>query len=75
MNCTVNIEDVIKLAKQKGRVVKECNDPEYAALDCGPAPENERMRITSTGALLMADEGRYWQTCGLQHMYDYIKSM
>ena len=50
------IDEVIALANEKGRVVKACHSPEHAALDCGEAPPNERMRITSGGAMLTVSE-------------------
>jgi hypothetical protein len=72
----VTIDDVISMAAKKGRVVKACVDPEYAALDCGEAPNtNERMRMTSDGALLTVDDGRYWQMGTLQVVFDGLRSI
>jgi hypothetical protein len=70
------IDQVQELAQQKGRVVKACHDPEFAALDCGEAPDsNERMRMTAGGALLTVDEGRYWQVGPLEDVYNGLKGL
>jgi hypothetical protein len=70
------IEQVIALAAEKGRVVKACHNPEFAALDCGEAPEtNERMRMTAGGALLTVDEGRYWQVGTLDDVYNGLRML
>ena len=73
---SVTFEDVQAMAEQKGRVVKACHDPSCAALDCGEAPNtNERMRMTAGGALLIANEGRYWQIGTLDDVYNGLKGM
>ncbi len=70
------IEQVIALAAEKGRVVKACHNPEFAALDCGEAPKtNERMRMTAGGALLTVDEGRYWQVGTLDDVYNGLRML
>jgi hypothetical protein len=72
----MKIEDVIELAAQKGRVVKACHDPEFAALDCGEAPNpNERMRVTADGAVLTVNNGRYWQVGPLVDVYNGLKGL
>lgn len=71
----MNIEDVIALATEKGRVVKACHDPEFAAMDCGEAPAGERMRLTSDGALLTVSNGRYWQVGTLEDVYNGLRSL
>jgi len=71
----VSIDEVIALATEKGRVVKACHDPEYAALDCGEAPAGELMRLTSDGALLTVDDGRYWQVGTLDDVYNGLRSL
>ncbi len=70
------IEEVIALAIEKGRVVKACHSIEHAAIDCGAAPDtNERMRMTADGALLLVDEGRYWQVGTLDEVYNGLRSL
>lgn len=73
---SITFNDVQALAEQKGRVVKHCHDPGYAALDCGEAPNtNERARITADGAFLTVDEGRYWQVGTLDDVYNGLRSL
>ena len=73
---SITFEDVQALAETKGRVVKQGHDKDYAALDCGQAPNtNERMRLTSDGALLTVDEGRYWQVGTLADVYNGLKGL
>ena len=72
---SLKIEEVIALANKKGRVVKACHSPEFAALDCGEAPAGERMRLTADGALLTVNEGRYWQIGTLNEVYNGLRSL
>lgn len=72
----VTFEQVKAVADEKGRVVRLGADPRYAAVDCGPAPDtNERMRMTSDGALLLVDGGRYWQLGLLSEVYNGLRSL
>lgn len=73
----MNIDEVIKLAADKGRVVKpSAVDPELCVIDCGPAPDtNERARLTSDGAFLTVDEGRYWQVGPIKDVAAWLKGL
>ena len=58
----MNVDEIIEQGKAVGLIIKRCHDSEYLAVDCGEATEpNEGMRLTSDGALLTVNEGRYWQ--------------
>ena len=71
---TISVERLIELGKQKGRIIERCVDAKFAAVDCGPAPDtNERMRLTADGAMLIVNEGRYWQVGTLNEVYDGLK--
>ena len=73
---TTSFEDVQAMAETKGRVVKQCEDPEYVALDCGEAPDsNERMRMTAHGAVLILDKGRFWQVGPIADVYIALKGL
>lgn len=62
-------EELIEYGKTVGKVIAPCQSPEYVAVDCGEAPDtNERMRITSDGAVFTVHEGRYWQVGGIEEV-------
>jgi len=70
------LDKITALALEKCRTVKACHDPKFVAVDCGEAPDtNERMRLTSDGALLIIDEGRYWQVDTLEQVYSWLESL
>lgn len=73
----MTIEEVIKLAADKGRFVKASDvDPEVCIIDCGPAPDtNERARLTSDGAYLTVHEGRYWQIGSIKDVAAWLKGL
>jgi hypothetical protein len=73
---SITIEQVIELAASKGRIVKPCHDPEWAQLDCGEAPNDGRGCVmTSDGAFLLVEEGRYWQAGPMQDVWDGLKAL
>lgn len=73
----MNIDEVIKLAAEKGRVVKPSPvDQDVCIVDCGPAPNtNERARLTSDGAFMIVDEGRYWQVGPVNDVAAWLKGL
>jgi len=73
----MTIHKLIALASEKGRVVRpSAIDADYAVLDCGPAPNtNERIRITSDGAMLIVDEGRYWQAVPVNSLQTWLEGL
>ena len=73
----MNIEEVIKLAFDKGRIIKpSAIDPDMCCVDCGPAPNtNERARMTSDGAFLIVDDGRYWQIGPVKDVALWLKGL
>jgi hypothetical protein len=73
----MNIDELIKLAADKGRVIKPSQvNPDICIVDCGPAPDtNERARLTANGAFLTVDEGRYWQIVPVKYMAAWLKGL
>jgi hypothetical protein len=73
----MNVDEVIKLAAEKGRIVKPSQvDPEMCCVDCGPAADtNERARLTADGAFLIVSEGRYWQIGPVKNVTEWLKGL
>jgi len=71
----MTIDEVLSMADKKGVVVKpSLVDDSMCVVDLGPAPDtNERMRVTADGAVLIVDEGRYWQIGPIKDVYNWLK--
>ena len=68
-------EDIIRMAQDIGWIVKPCYDPTMIAVQCGIAPDaNERMRVTAEGAVLIVDDGYYWQIGTTQEVAAAIRA-
>lgn len=67
-------DQVIAKAISVGMYAKACSDEEYIAIECGKVEnQNERMRMTSEGALLIADDGYYWQLATVEELAKHLK--
>lgn len=77
MSEQMNREDIIKLAAEHGKTVTlSLADPEMLCVDCGPAHDpNERARLTSDGAFLIVNEGRYWQVGTKNDVEAWLKGL
>lgn len=70
-------DDIIKLAAAQGHTVTpSLTDPAMLCIDCGPAQDpNERARLTSNGAFLIVNEGRYWQVGSKRDVEAWLKGL
>lgn len=67
-------DQVIAKAIASGMYAKACADEDYIAIECGKAENpNERMRMTSDGALLIVDEGYYWQLATVDELNKHLE--
>ena len=73
----MNREQVIISAREAGLVVEPCNLETLIAVRVCKAPKdtNERMRLTSGGALLTIADGYYWQTGTVEDVANYVKTL
>ena len=68
-------DQVIAKAIAAGMYAKACADEKYIAIEYGKAENpNERMRITSDGALLIVDDGYYWQIVTTEELAKHLEA-
>lgn len=73
----MNREQVMESARSVGLVVEPC------AMDCliavrgekAPTDTNERMRMTSDGAMLTVSDGYYWQIGTVDDVANYVNTL
>jgi len=69
-------DQVITKAIASGMYAKACADDNYIAIECGKAEDpNERMRMTSDGALLLVDDGYYWQLATAEELSKHLEEV
>lgn len=72
------MSDLVELAKSKGQVVRICDNTEFAHIRAHKVPEggeNERMRLTANGALLVQEGGYYWSVSGTEELREYLEGL
>ena len=68
-------EQVMEMARNSGLVVEPCSSDQHIAVRAGVAEDtNERMRLTSDGALLTVSDGYYWQVGTVEDVHKYLKA-
>ena len=71
----MNREQVMADARAAGLVVEPCAMESLIAVRGDKAPEtNERMRLTSNGALLTVADGYYWQIGTVEDLANHLKA-
>ena len=72
---TMTRDQVMEKARNAGLVVEPCSDERYISVRAGVVENtNERMRLTSDGALLTVHEGYYWQVGTVEDVDNYLKA-
>lgn len=68
-------EQVMQDARAVGLIVEPCAMESLIAVRGNKAPEtNERMRMTSNGAMLIVADGYYWQIGTVEDVANYVKA-
>ena len=68
-------DQVMEMARNAGLVVEPYSSKRHIAVRAGVAENpNERMRLTSDGALLTVRDGYYWQVGTVEDVANHLKA-
>jgi acyl-coenzyme A synthetase/AMP-(fatty) acid ligase len=73
----MNRDQVMQMARDAGLVVEPCVAEDFISIRVGEAPAgtSERMRLTADGALMIVNDGYYWQVGSVDDVASYVRSL